>query len=95
MPGFRRKPGLSGVCECVRKDVRDKYSSCRGWWISRGRADYLDPASIEPRRAPWRMLTLGSAVWAPSGELGWRPGIISGLGKNRGDRTAATEPSCT
>jgi hypothetical protein len=42
---------------------------------------------IEPRRAPWRELTLGSTVWAPFGEHGWRPGIITGLGKNRGDNT--------
>jgi hypothetical protein len=40
---------------------------------------------IEPRRAPWRELTLGSTVWAPFGEHGWRSGIITGLGKNRGD----------
>ena len=33
------------------------------------------------------MLTLGSSVWAPFGEHGWRPGIITGLGKNRGDST--------
>jgi hypothetical protein len=43
--------------------------------------------SIESRRTPWRMLTLGSYVWAPFGDHGWRPGTIIGLGKNRGDRT--------
>lgn len=43
--------------------------------------------AIESRRAPSRMLTLGSTVWAPFGEHGWRPGIIIGLGKNRADRT--------
>jgi hypothetical protein len=43
--------------------------------------------NIEPRRASWRMLITGSTVWAPFGESGWRPGIITGLGKNRGDRT--------
>ncbi|HJU11276.1 MAG TPA: hypothetical protein VJ728_10385 [Candidatus Binataceae bacterium] len=42
---------------------------------------------IESRRAPWRMLTLGGQVWAPFGERGWRPGVITGLGKNRGDKT--------
>jgi hypothetical protein len=42
---------------------------------------------IEPRRAPWRELTLGSTVWAAFGEHGWRPGIITGFGKNRGDNT--------
>ena len=41
----------------------------------------------EPRRAPWRMRTLGSTVWAPFGEDGWRPGIITSLGKNRGNNT--------
>ena len=43
--------------------------------------------TIEPRRAAWRMLSLGSTVWAPFGEHGWRPGIVVGLGKNRGDNT--------
>jgi len=43
--------------------------------------------TIEPRRASWRMLTLGSSVWAPFGDHGWRPGIITGFGKNRGDQT--------
>jgi hypothetical protein len=33
------------------------------------------------------MLIAGSTVWAPFGESGWRPGIITGLGKNRGDNT--------
>jgi hypothetical protein len=33
------------------------------------------------------MLTLGSTVWAPFGEYDWRPGTITGLGKNRGNRT--------
>jgi hypothetical protein len=42
---------------------------------------------IEARRASWRMLTLGSSVWAPFGAHGWRPGMITGLGKNRGERT--------
>jgi hypothetical protein len=61
---------------------------------------------IEPRRAPWRELTLGSqgasnvllyrVAGGTSrslqsgprfGEHGWRPGIITGLGKNRGDNT--------
>jgi hypothetical protein len=37
--------------------------------------------SIESRRTPWRMLTLGSYVWAPFGDHGWRPGTIIGLGK--------------
>jgi len=43
--------------------------------------------TITPRRASWRMLTTGSHVWCPYGEHGWRPAIITGLGKNRGDRT--------
>jgi len=42
---------------------------------------------IEPRRTFWRMLTLGSSVWAPFGEQSWRPGIITILGKNREERT--------
>ena len=42
---------------------------------------------IEPRRAAWRMLSKGSTIWAPLGERGWRPEIITGLGKNRRDRT--------
>jgi hypothetical protein len=45
---------------------------------------------IEPRRAAWRMLSIGSTIWAPLGEYGWRPEIITGLGKNRRDYT----PSC-
>jgi hypothetical protein len=44
-------------------------------------------AHIKPQRAPWRMLRPGSTVWAPFGEYGWRPGIVTGLGKNHGDRT--------
>jgi hypothetical protein len=39
------------------------------------------------RRAPWRMLSSGSTVWAPFGDHGWRPGTVIGLGKNWGDRT--------
>jgi hypothetical protein len=42
---------------------------------------------IEPRRAAWRMLSIGSTIWAPLGERGWRPERITGLGKNRRDRT--------
>jgi hypothetical protein len=42
---------------------------------------------IEPRRAAWRMLSIGSTIWAPLGEHGWRPEIITGLGKNRRDCT--------
>jgi hypothetical protein len=42
--------------------------------------------TIEPRRAPWRMLNLGSTVWAAHGE-GWRPAIVIHLGKNRAERT--------
>jgi hypothetical protein len=42
---------------------------------------------IEARGAPWRMLSLGSTVWAPFGDHAWRPGIVTGLGKNRGDNT--------
>lgn len=47
----------------------------------------MEATRIEPRRAPWQELTLGSTVWAPLGDHGWRPGTISGLGKNRGDNT--------
>jgi hypothetical protein len=47
----------------------------------------MESTTIEPHRAPWRMLSLGSMVWAPFGEPGWRPGIVTGLGKNRGDDT--------
>jgi hypothetical protein len=47
----------------------------------------MNLTTIEPRRASWRMLIEGSTVWAPFGEHGWRPGIITGLGKNRGDNT--------
>jgi Replication initiator protein A len=51
-----------------------------------GRA-IMNSTSIEPRRASWRQLIEGSLVWAPFGEHGWRPGIVTRLGKNRGDRT--------
>ena len=37
--------------------------------------------------APWRMLTIGSTVWASFGEHGGRPGIVIDLGKNRAERT--------
>jgi hypothetical protein len=47
----------------------------------------MNSTSIEPRRASWRQLIEGSLVWAPFGEHGWRPGIVTRLGKNRGDRT--------
>lgn len=47
----------------------------------------MEPTNIEPRRAPWRMLGLDSKVWAPFGEREWRPGVVTGLGKNRGGRT--------
>jgi hypothetical protein len=47
----------------------------------------MKPGKSEPGRAPWRMLSLGSTVWAPFGDYGWRPGTVIGLGKNRGDRT--------
>ena len=47
----------------------------------------MQSANIEPRRASWRMITLSANVWAPFGEHGWRPGVITGLGKNRGDNT--------
>jgi hypothetical protein len=42
----------------------------------------MEAGIVEPRRAPWRMLTLGSTIWAPFGDHGWRPGIVIGLGKN-------------
>ena len=44
-------------------------------------------AHLKPQRAPWRMLTLGSTVWGPFGEYGWRPAIVTALGKNRDDHT--------
>jgi hypothetical protein len=47
----------------------------------------METEKIESRRAPWRMLSLGATVWAPFGDHGWRPGIVIGLGKNRGDST--------
>ena len=34
----------------------------------------MQAINIEPRRAAWRMLTLGSTVWAPFGDHGWRAG---------------------
>jgi hypothetical protein len=33
------------------------------------------------------MLTEGSLVWAPFGDHGWRAAMVTGLGKNRGERT--------
>jgi hypothetical protein len=33
------------------------------------------------------MLSVGSTVWAPFGDHGWRAGVLIGLGKNRGDNT--------
>jgi hypothetical protein len=47
----------------------------------------MNSTNIEPRRASWRQLALGSTVWCAFGQHGWRPGIIIGLGKNRGDNT--------
>ena len=47
----------------------------------------MEATKVASRRAPWRMLGLGSTVWAPFGDHGWRPGVVTGLGKNRGDRT--------
>jgi hypothetical protein len=49
----------------------------------------MELTNIEPRRGPWRELTTGSTIWAPFGEHGWGPAIITGLGKNRGDNTVA------
>jgi hypothetical protein len=43
--------------------------------------------SVEPRLASWRLLAVGSTVWAPFVEHGWRAGTITGLGKNRGSNT--------
>jgi len=48
----------------------------------------VQSTTIESRQAPWRQLSLGSTVWAPFREHGWRPGIVTSLGKNRGDNTA-------
>ncbi len=47
----------------------------------------MESTNIEPRRAPWRMISLGSTCWAPFGEHGWRASTVIGLGKNRGYRT--------
>jgi hypothetical protein len=47
----------------------------------------MKAAQIAPRRAPWRELSVGSTVWAPFGESGWLPAIVTGLGKNRGNQT--------
>jgi hypothetical protein len=43
--------------------------------------------TVEAHAVKWRMLAEGSTVWAPFGNHGWRPGMITGLGKNRGDNT--------
>ena len=43
--------------------------------------------TIDPRPAPWRMLSCGSTVWAPFGDRGWRAATVTGLGKNRAERT--------
>jgi hypothetical protein len=43
--------------------------------------------TIEPRPVQWRMLIIGSTVWAPFGDHGWRAATVVGLGKNRGERT--------
>jgi hypothetical protein len=43
--------------------------------------------TVEAHAGKWRMLTEGSTVWVLFGSHGWRPGIITGLGKNRGDQT--------
>jgi hypothetical protein len=45
------------------------------------------PTNIKSRRTAWRMLTLGSTVWAPFADDGWHAATIIGLGKNRGHRT--------
>jgi hypothetical protein len=37
---------------------------------------------VAPHRAAGRELRLGSQVWAPIGEHGWRPGTITGFGKH-------------
>jgi hypothetical protein len=42
----------------------------------------MQSANVEPRCTSWRQIPLGSHVWAPFGEHGWRSGIITGLGKN-------------
>lgn len=43
--------------------------------------------SLASRPVQWRMITEGGLVWAPFGEHGWRAATVTGLGKNRGDRT--------
>jgi len=47
----------------------------------------MKPTTLASRRVQWRMLTDGALVWAPFGEHGWRAATVTGLGKNRGDRT--------
>jgi hypothetical protein len=44
-------------------------------------------ATIEPRHAPWHELTVGSTIWVPIGDHGWRAATITRLGKNRAERT--------
>jgi hypothetical protein len=44
-------------------------------------------AAMGPQPVAWRMLIEGSTVWAPFGEHGWRAATVTGLGKNRADRT--------
>jgi hypothetical protein len=67
--------------------VIDSRTLLRSYATSGGSATMSNPTTIEPRRASWRMLITGCTVWAPFGDHGWRPGIITGLGKNRGDNT--------
>jgi hypothetical protein len=47
----------------------------------------MEPTKIKSGRAAWRMLTLGSPVWAPFVDDGWRAATVIGLGKSRRPRT--------
>ena len=44
-------------------------------------------SGVQARAVQWRMLTPGARVWAPQGNYGWRAATVTGLGKNRGERT--------
>lgn len=46
---------------------------------------YLKPL-VGPQRVSWRLLLIGSTVWAPTGK-GWTAATVERLGKSRDDRT--------
>ena len=43
-----------------------------------------------PHMVEWRQLICGAHVWAPYGTFGWREGIVTGFGRNRGEHTLVT-----